>query len=119
MKLGLILSTLALVACAHNVPPPKAPAPQAVAADCDKVYTNLVTIAIKENFGPPEQLNDLQKFVASAIVQSHFQESGATEKFYNSCLSHANTDQTNCMASATNLDAVRLCAKTYETKKNP
>lgn len=122
MKLGLVFAALSLVACAHSVPPAKAPAPKATALDCDKVYNNLINIAVKDNFvsdADGGKLNDLQRMVAVAIVQQTFQESGATERFYNSCLNTANTDQTDCMAKAQTIDAVRLCAKTYETKKNP
>lgn len=119
MRYMVVALVLLSVACAKNTPPPKAPAPQAVAADCDKVYANLVEIAVKENFAAADggKLNDLQKMVAMAIVQQTFQESGATERFYNSCLTTANTEQTDCMSKAANIAAVRLCAKTYETPK--
>lgn len=119
MKTTAVLISLlvGVAACAHT-PPPKAPAPKATDADCVKVYDNLVTIAIRDNFGPPEQLNDMQRMVATAIVESTFQESGAAERFFTSCLKSANVEQTACMSKASNLDSVRLCAKTYETKKN-
>lgn len=118
MKYVALISLLAVIGCAHT-PPPKPPAPKATDADCVKVYDNLVQIAIRDNFGDPAQLNDLQRFVATAIVESHFQETGATERFFTSCSKSANVEQTNCMAKATTIDAVRFCAKTYETKKQP
>jgi hypothetical protein len=120
MKLGLIcLAALSLVACAAHTPPPKPPPPMAADTDCVKVYDNLIAINVRANFGDPEKLDPVQRMVAQAIVESYFQQSGAAEKFFTSCMKTANTDQTNCMATAPTIDAVRDCAKKYETKKSP
>lgn len=117
MKYVALISLLVGVAACAHTPPPKAPAPKATDADCVKVYDNLVNIAIRDNFGDPAELNPLQRMVAQALVESHFQESGATEKFFTSCTASANVEQTNCMAKALTIEAVRFCAKTYETPK--
>jgi len=115
MKLGLVFSALLLASCAAATPPPKPPPPHATADDCNKVLDNLIAISVRTNFG--SNLDPLQQAVATAVVDSYYRENGVTERFFASCVATANTDQTKCMAEAPNLEAVRVCAKKYETKQ--
>jgi hypothetical protein len=120
MKLGLVFATLLLVACTKTVTSAKAPKPAlATADDCNKVYNRLCAIAVRDSMDPDNEYSPEEHQAAMELVDQHYRENGTSEKFFVSCMGRANTDQTQCMANANDLQSVKLCAQLFETKKNP
>lgn len=115
MRYALVALVLLSVACAKSAPPPKVPV-AATPDDCNKVYDNLLTLAIKSG---PDEYTPEQLPAAKVILDLMYRADGRSELFFNSCLKTANNAQTDCMATATSFEGVKLCAKLYETKKQP
>ena len=114
MKLGLIFAAaLSLVACAKSAPPPAVPkAPVAATPDdCNKVYDNLLGLAIRSS---GEEYTEKQMPAAKTVLDLIWRADGHSEMFFNSCLATANTDQTDCMANATSFEGLKWCAKQYD-----
>jgi hypothetical protein len=119
MKSIIAISLLVgLAACAKPLPA-KAPVAKATAADCIQVYNNLITIAIRDNFGPPERLTPENRVLARAIVESYLRETGQSKSFFTVCTTSASKELTDCMAQATSMVGIHVCGQTYETKRNP
>ena len=113
MKLGLVFAVLALVGCTKAAPPPKVPV-AATPDDCNKVYDNLLTLAIQSS---PDNYTPEQMPAARTVLDLIWRSDGHSELFFNSCLNTANNQQTDCMAQATSFEGMKFCAKLYETHK--
>lgn len=115
MKLGLVFALLSLAACAKtaSAPAPKAPV-AATPEDCNKVYDNLLTLAVKSS---DEEFTPEQVPAAKTVLDLMWRADGHSELFFNSCLNTANNAQTDCMAKATSFEGLKWCAKLYDTSK--
>lgn len=121
MKLGLVFAALSMVACAKTVTPAKAPTKPApaTAEDCNAVWSKLVAIAVRDHMDPDGNYNKQEHAAAMELMDQHFQDAGVKGRFFISCISTANVDQTRCMSEADDVQGVAMCAKLFESKKNP
>jgi hypothetical protein len=110
----LIPTLLFLAACAHKVPAPKVPV-AASADDCNKVYNNLLTIAVQNS---DQHFTQDELPAARTVLDLMWRVEGKSEKFFTSCMATANTDQTSCMATATSFEGLSTCAKLFDAPRH-
>lgn len=123
MKLGLLFAGVLALGCSKSVPPKAAEAPihGASVEDCAHVYERVIGITLTEQLEPGQLFSKEAVETGAALVDQHFSETGKKQHFFAYCTTQLNTQQTDCMVSATSLDGMSVCAMMFadKTKKNP
>lgn len=114
MKAVVVLA-LCLVACTKAAPPAKPPPIALASADqCNQIYSRCISIQIAE-LGV-ETSSELEFQTAAKLLDNEMRESGASERFFNSCMSSTNVDQAACMMGAISFKEMHRCALVFASK---
>jgi hypothetical protein len=76
--------------------------------DCNLVYHRILNIQAQE-LDPKNNYSQPEKEAAISLLDQHFKETKAKEKFFGYCLSRLSANQTYCMRGANNMFGMSIC----------